>query len=132
MQIFIFMQFINFFNVLDCESECLHSTAITHLYLLLEFLWFNFFNLNLYSFGVYPGMRCKLWIQSKFSPDDYPVVPISFIELFIFSLLVGDVTFIIPKIPLELGSLSGFSILQVCVLMHQDHTVFNYLGSRFS
>lgn len=101
-------QFFKWF--LDRKSECLlHSTAIIHLYFLLEFLWLNFFNLNFYSFGVYPGMRCKLWIQPNFSPDDCPVL-ISFIELFIFSLLVQDVTFIIPKMPSELGSLFHWSM----------------------
>lgn len=55
------------------------STAIIHLYFLLQLLWFNFLNLNVCSFGVYPGVRHKLWIQPN-SPRCCPVMPVSSTE----------------------------------------------------
>lgn len=93
-----------------------------------------FLNLNLYFFGVYPSMRCKLWIQTNFCPDDYPVIPISFIELFIFPYYECEMLHLSylkshENMALYLGSLS---ISLVYALMHQDNTILITRGLCFT
>lgn len=79
-------------------------------------------------------MRCKLWIQTNFCPDDYPVIPISFIELFIFPYYECEMLHLSylkshENMALYLGSLS---ISLVYALMHQDNTILITRGLCFT